>query len=515
MLIGRGATTLRKGYKSIIGNAAQDVRVRTATSTWSGAAAAAATAAEPPFAKRPPRPLHRSSVMAASEDGSQSRTHDAGSRQNDAFAKGKSRPWTTKPRSNNNNKRPTHFVCLPLATETSIPQLSESLAYFRSVTTTTTTTTTPTIDGGGARRKATTTEPESNSGTQSRAQQHGTDIETEISGSGNGRRDDTLRLIPPAAHRPPGTFHLTLGAMDLSNPKDLERALKLLEGIDYQALLAEAGKSVGGDNRGVRTTTSPRSLNAEGSAEHSPEPGTDDEGRNDDHHVDEERRDGGSPIKMTRTILVKPLESLSRAISPPPTSKKLDKDDIAAQTSSDPKATKSQQQPGPTTLTVTLHGLGTFPRASSSRVFFAHADEDTGRLLPFGDLVRRRFRDAGLVTETRPLVLHATVANLIYVKATRSKGRGTGGGGGGGGGVTVDARDILRYFNDGKAVEDRAAVRERNPSASTITTPDSSYIWARDIVVDRIRICKMGAEKSELEGWGMEYKPVGEKIFGS
>ena len=41
----------------------------------------------------------------------------------------------------------------------------------------------------------------------------------------------------------------------------------------------------------------------------------------------------------------------------------------------------------------------------------------------------------------------------------------------------------------------------------------SEYIWASDIPVDRIRICKMGAAKSDIEGWGLEYKAVAEKVF--
>ncbi|KAL6243959.1 hypothetical protein RBB50_009394 [Rhinocladiella similis] len=353
--------------------------------------------------------------------------------------------------------------------------------------------------------------------------QHGSDMET---GSGSGRRDDTLRLIPRAAHRPPGTFHLTLGAMDLSNPQDLERALQLLESIDYLDLLAEAGKSLGDSHdASTRTRTGEGELSTEShhtDGSNSPIRAGGETG-NQGHSVAEGSGSGKGSVQATAETLAKPLKSLSRAISPPPTSKAFKHDgdnDNTTRTSSGLDAKGQRLQSSPMTLTVTLHGLGTFPRPSSSRVFFAHADEDTGRLLPFGNLVRRRFQDAGLVTETRALVLHATVANLIYVKRTpmeKGKGRGRGDG------MTVDARDVLRYFNDGKAVEDRAAEREQDQkeggSLSVLSTaaPDSSsrYIWARDILVDRIRICKMGAETSEIEGWGMEYKPVGEKVFGS
>ncbi|KIW20888.1 hypothetical protein PV08_01467 [Exophiala spinifera] len=508
MYIGRGATLRDKRYKTIIGNLARGVRPSGSTSV----------ATTEPFTGRRKLRLVQS-VMAnamASEHDSRSQTlSHPGQRQQ--ATQGKGRHTTTPTRS----KRPTHFVCLPLVTESSVPQLSESLAYFRSVTGTP-----APVDRGGAQKPAGTGDPKSPS----------------LPESQSGRGDDRLRLIPPAAHRPPGTLHLTLGAMDLSAPEDLQRAVQVLESIDYLDLLAEAGMSFEHSHDAGTSTTQvstdiKRADGSKGSI------GAGDNGSGQDENVDE--GSGQGRIHAGSETISKPLKSLAREISPPPiTSRTLANDGIAAaQTSTAPttatvgaetqRQRQQQQQqpllptsPSPTrSLTVTLHGLGTFPRPSSSRVFFAHAHDHTGRLLPFGNAVRRRFQDARLVTETRPLVLHATVANLIYVKA-RPKERG-GRGRGRGEAMTVDARDILRFFNDGKAVEDRSAASaffaEGSPDgdqdnllpASSPPELASSYIWARDILVDRIRICKMGAEVSEVEGWGMEYKAVAEKVFGS
>ena len=84
----------------------------------------------------------------------------------------------------------THFLCLPLVTSESRPQLQESL------------------------------------------QQFSADILT--SGS------DGRGIIPEKAIRPVDTLHLTLGVMSLREPEKLERAQKLLQTIDPQSFLQMA-----------------------------------------------------------------------------------------------------------------------------------------------------------------------------------------------------------------------------------------------------------------------------------
>lgn len=385
--------------------------------------------------------------------------------------------------------RPTHFVCFPLVTESSTPQLAESLAYFRSVTV-------PPENGG------------EDQSTRNAAVNEGS--------------DSRLRLIPAGAHRPPGTFHLTLGTMDLTAPEDMERALKLLQDTDYLELLHEAGRGM--------TAHPTHKIYSE---------------------VEQTAREGDqNQAETTSRSPAAPLESLSRAISPPPPNKSSLKDVPSAPTSLD----TPQHHHSPTSISVTLSGLGTFPRASSARIFYAHPHDSTSRLLPFANSIRERFREVKLVTDTRPLVLHATVANFIYDKQRRKrrfKGPQDSG-------MSVDARDLLMYFNDGRATRDRARAKTAASEASHLTTatdqdestvtlpsagseghaPESEvvggtaaskfksednpaaasrgeYVWARDIVIDRIRICKMGAQKSDVEGWGLEYVPIAEKVFAS
>ncbi|ERF70511.1 hypothetical protein EPUS_07368 [Endocarpon pusillum Z07020] len=112
------------------------------------------------------------------------------------------------------NQRPprpplTHFLCLPLLTPTSIPQLQASIAHLKSVT---------------------------------EGLQPVTEDASASAGAGAGaekRPPRTGPLIPPAAFRPLGTLHLTLGVMSLKEPERLQGALKLLEDLDLAGMLGE------------------------------------------------------------------------------------------------------------------------------------------------------------------------------------------------------------------------------------------------------------------------------------
>jgi len=87
-----------------------------------------------------------------------------------------------------------------------------------------------------------------------------------------------------------------------------------------------------------------------------------------------------------------------------------------------------------------------------------------------------------MVAEKRPLLLHATIVNTIYVKRDRnSKNRRQGGGGRGGKGgrrgdgkLTIDARDVLERYQD--------------------------QVWMEDVPVESVAICRMGAAKVEVDG---------------
>ncbi|KIX93104.1 uncharacterized protein Z520_11161 [Fonsecaea multimorphosa CBS 102226] len=468
---------------------------------------------------------------------------------------------TTNPQ---HNKRPTHFVCFPLVSDESVSQLSKSLTYFRSITTPL-----PAPDrevtperGGGHGIHPDSTAPE----------QSGREIR------GDRDVDRALRIIPEQAHRPPGTFHLTLGVMHLPNAEDLENAAALLQRIDYLELLrrAEAGEgdeaegsarrrrdkqrprggtgkdaneltpntethsgvqgktgevqpaSTGGADRSNDAQHEIRSQPpiSEGQADpqelqqtRDPQPVT-----NTSNHEPEEKENLHQAAKQAGVIPsshAQALTSLRREISPPPRRVSAPSSTLAQDNSEEP------DPPPPVPITISLSSLGTFPSARSARVFYAEPHDPTSRLQRFGNLVRDVFREAGLITETRPLVLHATVANLIYVKSRgkgrgKWKGKGKGRGGGAGDDGNVDAREILRLFNHDGGNHTGAASSPSLPPPPSLcsavdelnrTTADNPFTWAKDIPIRSIRICKMGAEPSPLPGWGLEYPPVAEKVF--
>lgn len=102
---------------------------------------------------------------------------------------------------------PTHFLCLPLLTPTSTPQLKITIAHLKSA-----------IEASGSRPQTAGTA--ANPAVEKCQPQH-------------------EPLVPAAAFRPLGTLHLTLGVMSLKDPEVLQGALKLLQELDLEAILRE------------------------------------------------------------------------------------------------------------------------------------------------------------------------------------------------------------------------------------------------------------------------------------
>jgi activating signal cointegrator complex subunit 1 len=122
-------------------------------------------------------------------------------------------------------------------------------------------------------------------------------------------------------------------------------------------------------------------------------------------------------------------------------------------------------------LAVTLKGLHSMQTARKATVLYAPPADATGLLRRFCEELRKPFVEAGLILdEGRPLLLHATVVNTIYVKG----GRGSGSGSGNGRRrerLTIDAEDILRRYQD--------------------------FVWIESMPVRRLAICRMGSKAIE------------------
>ncbi|KAK3067151.1 hypothetical protein LTS18_001282, partial [Coniosporium uncinatum] len=152
-------------------------------------------------------------------------------------------PPASSASSSQATKKPplTHFLCIPLVTAASRPQLDASFAKFRAdvlsagppaVTTT-------------AREEGAELEGAELEG----AELEGAELEGGDVGSAAGGRGEkgkaTGERIAEKAVRPVGALHLTLGVMSLRTPEMCEGALGLLEGLDVGKLLGEVGKEGG------------------------------------------------------------------------------------------------------------------------------------------------------------------------------------------------------------------------------------------------------------------------------
>ncbi|KAI0426305.1 kinase A anchor protein [Xylaria sp. FL1042] len=141
--------------------------------------------------------------------------------------------------------------------------------------------------------------------------------------------------------------------------------------------------------------------------------------------------------------------------------------DIAA-SSADQEGAELTGPPPPPPLSLTLKGLQTMQSAAKSSVLYA-PPVNNGTLTKFCEKLRSAFHEAGLMMgESRPLLLHATILNTIYVKGENTSRRGKGKSREK---LMIDARQILDRYED--------------------------YLWVGDVPVEKIAICRMGAKKQE------------------
>ncbi|PKY05881.1 hypothetical protein P168DRAFT_289290 [Aspergillus campestris IBT 28561] len=327
-------------------------------------------------------------------------------------------------------------------------------------------------------------------------------------------------LIPRGAIRPVGTLHLTLGVMSLPTQQRLEEAIKLLHSLDLASMAREAERSA----------------------------------------------------RRSRTTKNKSQSTTSQ----------IDNDTIT----------------NPSPFTVSLESLSAIPRARAATVLHAAPVDSSSRLYPFCEILRDKFLEAGFLQaevkkdkrpegvpqqqspqqsaqlsprqqqqqqqqsdisnrppaapkpKLRPLLLHATVVNTIYIKGRQQPAERGLNGKNRRNQYTFDARDILThyrdYYVDGNRVTPRSdAVVVKTPVVKTSThesTPQGGsddeeasavssrkekfpFVWARDFPLDAICICEMGAKKLDLENdpdgmnarLGEKYRVVAERRldFGS
>ena len=361
------------------------------------------------------------------------------------------------------NNRPslTHFLCIPLINPTSLPQLESSLATFKKDY--------PPVP-----------------------------LATLTRSSNQSSNNHTSQpLIPQGAFRPLGSIHLTLGVMSLPTKERLDEALSFFQSIDLHDVMHEAEQVV--LRKHAKKTSSQHPPNTENQAL-------------DDH------------------------------------------------------STGSQSHPQP--LTVSLTALHALPSAKAATILHASPVDPTERLYPFCVMLRDKFIEAGFIvaepkekdaspTDTtaaqassqnnagsstspkkmdpytaaltripkpRPLLLHATIVNTIYVRgrpsptpADRAQG----------GRIRkrfeFDARDLLARYKNYYTDESRTTpVKPSSISASSqgegsedsnaASATQYPFVWAKDVPLDSVCICEMGAKKLPTDGVDAEALDLNKRL---
>lgn len=125
-------------------------------------------------------------------------------------------------------------------------------------------------------------------------------------------------------------------------------------------------------------------------------------------------------------------------------------------------------------LMVSMSGLESMHTPSKTSILYTCPTDPTSRIFAFATLLRDTFTSANLlVPDKRPLLLHATIVNTLYAK-TKGRATGTGHGKLNRGIGKLDATVLLEEFQD--------------------------FQWAKEFRVEKVSICRMGAEKKIVDG---------------
>jgi activating signal cointegrator complex subunit 1 len=167
------------------------------------------------------------------------------------------------------------------------------------------------------------------------------------------------------------------------------------------------------------------------------------------------------------------------------------------------------------------------------------------------DGTRQRVKNQKL--KPRSLLLHATVVNTIYVRGGGYRGQSNHRGGRKNGPLTFDARDIISHYrdyyldgtrtekkqfpfdntamadpedqisNDGSAASSEEAahpsrgIKQTQPDQKQDQRGKYPFIWAANLLLEKVCICEMGARKLDGESnplaarLGQEYRVVAER----
>jgi activating signal cointegrator complex subunit 1 len=139
-----------------------------------------------------------------------------------------------------------------------------------------------------------------------------------------------------------------------------------------------------------------------------------------------------------------------------------------------------------TPLSISLEALVPMQQARKTSILYAEPKDVSARLYPFASALKDEFTTKRfMVDENRALRLHATIVNSVYAKSG-SKVRGPG------------AKSFMKF------------------DATNLIERHRDTVWAEVIAIDRVQICKMGAQKIKDEQGNIvdeKYEVVAEKLI--
>ncbi|KAL8947691.1 MAG: hypothetical protein Q9222_006059 [Ikaeria aurantiellina] len=178
-------------------------------------------------------------------------------------------------------------------------------------------------------------------------------------------------------------------------------------------------------------------------------------------------------------------------------------------------------------LTLAFAGLESMHSPRSTSFLYVPPEDRSGRLYPFCEGLKKRFvREGLMVDEKRGLRLHATVLNTIYAGKVFIGGNKSTGGDGEREAEVVEDRVQGNEEGDGDGAEEqRPSVAESKRGkkgkrkkqvvkfdARELLERYKECVWARDVEVEKVAICEMGAkevvDESTGEVVGEEYREV-------
>ena len=125
-------------------------------------------------------------------------------------------------------------------------------------------------------------------------------------------------------------------------------------------------------------------------------------------------------------------------------------------------------------LIVNLTGLQSMHNPSKTSILYASPDDPSSRLRNFGEALCYHFTSSGLLLpDKRSLLLHATIVNTLYAKGGKNRPRTSGHGKNNPGVEKLDATALLEEYG--------------------------AYEWAKDVRIEKVCICQMGAKKEVVD----------------